>query len=53
MKIVLLMTNYYAKNYANIIYQTLLLTQRLEVLLEMQKKKRWEIIGGAIANPAL
>ena len=32
------MTNYYAKNYANIIYQTLLLTQRLEVLLEMQKK---------------
>ena len=34
----LIMTNYFTKNYANAIYQTLLLTQRLEVLLEMQKK---------------
>ena len=28
------MTNYHAKNYANTIYQSLLLTQRLEVLWE-------------------
>ena len=53
MKTMLIMTNYYAKNYANTIYQTLLLTQRLEVLLEMQKKNPCEIIGGAKAYPAL
>ena len=54
MKIMLIMTNYFAKNYANTIYQTLLLTQRLEVLLEMPKKKNpCEIIDGAIAYPAL
>ena len=40
------MTNYYAKNYANIIYQTLLLTQRLEVLLEMQKKSAEKLLVG-------
>ena len=33
------MTNYYAKNYANKIYQSLLLARRLEVLEEVQKKK--------------
>ena len=33
------MTNYYAKNYADTICQSLLFTQRLQVLLEMEKKK--------------
>ena len=38
MKIMLVMTNYYAKNYANTICQSLLFTQRLQALLEMEKK---------------
>ena len=49
----LVMTNYYAKNYANTICQSLLFTQRLQVLLEMEKKILCEIIGGAVAYPVL
>ena len=48
----LIMTNYYAKNDANTIYQTLLLTQDYKYFWKC-KKNPCEIIGGAIAWPAL